>query len=412
MKLRKKKYTSIYIVSDSYFPQKISAAGMIYNLSKELASKGIEVTCVVSADVTKDFKKKYNCEEINFINTKLFEKLRNKSLILKFLYEILTALTLALKVYFFTDKKKSIDLIIWYGPSVFYWLVVYVLNLKKTIPVYYILRDIFPDWLVTLKVVKNPLIIWFLKLLSDPQYKVSNVIGLETLQNVYYLQNKLSIKKKFEVLYNWPNIVKQININLDQITENKLNEFVKKNKDYKILNFLYLGNTSVAHDYESFIKFLNLYNKQLNLFKFEINIFGKYHNCIKSEKINIKQRFWGNIPNHNVDLILSNVDCGIVSLNRNALTHNIPGKFVSYTQFKLPILCFANINSPLAKLISKYDCGIVIDLNNHSEENWRKLSIFIRDFEKKKVYFSKKSFKLFTENFDTKVTANQILNSF
>ncbi len=410
--MKKKNYKSIFIVSDSYVPQKISAAGMVYNLSKELASRRIEVTCVVSADVTKDFKKKYHCEEIKFISTILFEKLRNKSLISRFLYEILTALTLALKVYFFTNKKKSIDLIIWYGPSVFYWLVVWVLNFKKNIPVYYILRDIFPDWLVTLNVVKNPLIIWFLRLVSVPQYRVSNIIGLETLQNVHYLQNKLSIKKKIEVLYNWPNIVKQININLDQKIVNSFNDFIKKNKDNKIVNYLYLGNASVAHDYESFIKFLNLYNNQLNLFNFEINIFGKYHSYIKSEKNEIKQRFWGDVPNYNVDFILSNVDCGIVSLNRKALTHNIPGKFVSYTQFKLPILCFANINSPLAQLVLKYDCGIVIDLNNDPKKNWRKLSIFVRDFEKEKVYFSKKSYKLFRENFDTKLTANQILNAF
>ena len=53
---------------------------------------------------------------------------------------------------------------------------------------------------------------------------------------------------------------------------------------------------------------------------------------------------------------------GVLSLNTRLNTHNIPGKFVSYTQFGLPVLCFSNLNSTIANLIIMNKCGIVIDI--------------------------------------------------
>ena len=90
------------------------------------------------------------------------------------------------------------------------------------------------------------------------------------------------------------------------------------------------------------------------------------------------------------------MDCGIVSLNRFAKTNNIPGKFVSYAQFGLPIICFANINSSLSKLILNYDCGIVIDLSQNKNFNKEKFLNFILNFEKNKTTLSKNS-SLFLE---------------
>lgn len=104
----KKKYKSICIISDSYIPQKISAAGMIYNLSKEIESRNIEVTCVVSGDINQEIKKKYYCEGINFVTTNIFKKIKNKHLVFRFFYEIFTALLLACKAYLFFKKKKKL----------------------------------------------------------------------------------------------------------------------------------------------------------------------------------------------------------------------------------------------------------------------------------------------------------------
>ncbi len=105
------------------------------------------------------------------------------------------------------------------------------------------------------------------------------------------------------------------------------------------------------------------------------------------------------------------MDCGIVSLNRYATTSNIPGKFVSYVQFGLPIICFANIQSALSKLILNYECGIVIDLSENQDLNKKKLLTFIKNFKKSKTKLSMNSHKLFDENFDIKSITNKILGN-
>ena len=100
-----------------------------------------------------------------------------------------------------------------------------------------------------------------------------------------------------------------------------------------------------------------------------------------------------------------------VSLSTFAKTNNIPGKFVSYTQFGLPIVCFANINSSLSKLIMSYECGIIIDLTKSSKKNIKHFSKFMNDFKKNREIYSKNSKKLFIENFDTKSIVHKILKA-
>ena len=407
----KKQIRNVCIISDSYIPQKISAAGMIYNLSKEFSERNIKVTCVFSGNIDRKVKRQYSCDNITFITTGVFKSLRNKSLAFRFIFEISTSIILAFKCFLYFKNKKQTELIIWYGPSVFLWFVVWTLKFSKKIPVYYILRDIFPDWLIALKVVKNPIIVRLLRLLSNPQYYVSDIIGVETYENVSYLKKKLIHNNNIELLFNWPNIVLTSKNRLDTVVKNNFTKLVKSNNKKNTKNFMYLGNSSVAHDYESMINFLKSNNIEYN-YKFNVHIFGKDNKLNKLQNTNFKQVFWGLVPEHNIPFILSKVDCGIVSLNRNSITHNIPGKFISYTQLGLPIICFSSINSSLAKMILEYKCGVVIDLNQNFENNINKISHFLKKFDENKIKLSKNSLKLFNEKFDTKFVVDQIINGF
>ena len=72
-------YKNIYLISDSYIPQKISSAGMIYNLSKAFAERKIQVTCVFAGNIDGDVRANYCFDGINFINTNLLSSFRDKS---------------------------------------------------------------------------------------------------------------------------------------------------------------------------------------------------------------------------------------------------------------------------------------------------------------------------------------------
>ena len=44
---------------------------------------------------------------------------------------------------------------------------------------------------------------------------------------------------------------------------------------------------------------------------------------------------------------------------------NIPGKFVTYLQFNLPVLS-SNKGSTISSIVSQHDCGVNIDLNDET----------------------------------------------
>ena len=274
----KKQYKKILIISDSYVPQKISAAGMMYNLSQELVKKKFNITCAFAGTLEKNIKDNYELNQTNLISTMIFQICRDKSLIFRFIFEISTAIILAIKCYFYF-KNKQLYLIVWYGTSVFLLIVVKVVNFSKQVPVYYVLRDIFPDWLIFLKVVKNSFIIWLLNKLTNPQYTVSDIIGVETLENLHYLEKKIE-NKRIEILPNWPNIVIPKGNKIYEIIQvdfNKSTDLADKRNFFKLV---YTGNTSAANDFASLITF---FNKSFEFKKIQINLFSK---SSKSKKVN------------------------------------------------------------------------------------------------------------------------------
>ena len=99
---------------------------------------------------------------------------------------------------------------------------------------------------------------------------------------------------------------------------------------------------------------------------------------------------------------------GIVSLNNNLITQNIPGKFVTYLQFNLPILAFSHKGSPFL-LVLQNDCGINIDLNDEIKLNVKKLEVFYKNFIK---LYKNQPRLLFNRKFSTEKVIKQILEKF
>ena len=409
--MKKIKNKKICIVSDSFVPYPISATGMIYNLCKQFNYQGYEVISIHGAMNTKfqNIDDNYSFENIEIISTKIFSNLRNVNNFMRLFFEISLSIILTVKCMLNYKKFNNLELIVWYGPSSFLWLTVFIIKIISKVKVYYILRDIFPDWLVAVKLIKNKFIIKILETLSFPQYVVPNFIGVETDFNKSYLVKKLINKnyiKKLETLYNWPSLTKK-NIKLKKnLVSLKFFDHISKNKYLYFATAVYIGNRSVAHDYYSVQCFL-----KKNNFSLDLNVFGEVSNLNNETSIGQKfiETFWGYIPELYLPSILEKVDFGLVTLNNDLLTQNIPGKFVTYTQCGVPVICFANKNSSLSHLIKKYDCGLIIDLSDSINYNKYKFNSFLKELKSNRKYYKSNSKKLFNENFNIEVVSKKIL---
>jgi hypothetical protein len=385
---------------------------MIYNLANELNKNNYRVTCIYGGYSRKDIlfhsKLSEDCllDNIQLVNSSAFLSLRKGSNFKRFLYEIFLSITLFFKVLLFVNKK-NIDLVIWYGPSSLLWPVVLLLKLLSKSKVYYILRDIFPDWLVDLGVVKSKFLIKFLKILSSPQYSVPDIIGVETEKNQKYILSKNLTTKRVEVLNNWPSLSN--NSRTHKHLPN-FQDYLKKN-DLNI-QALYIGNTSIAHDLKTVKKWLCDNCKDLDLC-FDINFFTSDYPYNSKNKIKSKitEKQWGQVNDYFLPYIIKNMNFGIVTLNTKLITQNIPGKFVSYIQFGVPVLCFVNKASSLAEMVNKYECGLIIDLNDNLVDNKIKINNFLRVILLKNNIYSKNAKQLFANMFDTKLVLENIINN-
>jgi glycosyltransferase involved in cell wall biosynthesis len=69
--------------------------------------------------------------------------------------------------------------------------------------------------------------------------------------------------------------------------------------------------------------------------------------------------FFGEIDPSEIPGLLAQCDVGLVALHPDHKTHNIPGKFVSYVQYGLPVLARVNGGTDLERLIEDEGVGRV-----------------------------------------------------
>ncbi len=77
--------------------------------------------------------------------------------------------------------------------------------------------------------------------------------------------------------------------------------------------------------------------------------------------------FFDEIDPSEIPGLLAQCQVGLVALHPDHKTHNIPGKFVSYVQYGLPVLARVNRGTDLEKLIQDKGVGKVYSGNSVAE---------------------------------------------
>ena len=58
---------------------------------------------------------------------------------------------------------------------------------------------------------------------------------------------------------------------------------------------------------------------------------------------------------------LTEIDIGLISLNKNTRGHNIPGKILNYARMGIPILGSVNQGNDIIRIINENNAGIVVE---------------------------------------------------
>ena len=133
--------------------------------------------------------------------------------------------------------------------------------------------------------------------------------------------------------------------------------------------FVYIGNMGVAQGMDIFIELIQSLRHREDigfLFVGRGSEFAKLEAEKASRELN-NVLFFGEIDSSEIPGLLAQCHVGLVALHPDHKTHNIPGKFVSYVQYGLPVLARVNGGTDLERLIEDEGVGKVYVGNSVDE---------------------------------------------
>tara|TARA_B110000879_G_scaffold212394_1_gene308449 strand:- start:357 stop:1553 length:1197 start_codon:yes stop_codon:yes gene_type:complete len=394
MKTKKK----IFIIVDSYFPKsKKIQAQMAEELAIGIKRRGHNVI-IIAPDDSHDTSKDVHI--INEVNVKFFKnpKIKDIGFIRRAVNEFLLPFNAFFRLRGFVKNNKP-EFIIYFSPSIFFGLYVLYLKISFKVETYLVLRDMFPQWVVDLGLIKKnrPPHIFF-KIFERINYFAASTIGLESPSGL--AEFKLDFKKyNSELLLNW--------------IEDKRIPIKKRSlrADYGLQNkiiFFYGGTIGVAQDISNII---NLAKSFKNEKKAHFVLIGDGNEFMTLKKESIKLGLQNLTISQGVDPevyidYLQEIDIGLISLNKNNTGNNIPGKLLNYMKLKKPILGSVNSGNDIINIINDSNAGL-ISSSNDSEAFLENAYTML--LESNRVFFAENSFKLMLEKFSIDSALDNIL---
>lgn len=346
------------IITDTFFPENTSGAIQLYDLARELIRQGNRITVFTPFS---SFKRRSLIENIDGIEVvKLFSpNIRSVKGSLRFLFEASMPFFMLNELRNIKFDLQNFDGIIWYAPSIFHTPLVKRIKKISKCPTYLIIRDIFPQWLLDVGILKNGIIFRLLKYFESLQNTTPDFIGVQSSGNLDYFAD-LSKNKSQPVIEVLPNWLSPLDTFPDLFDYEK--RFFKNRKV-----FIYAGNMGEAQSgLEVFLDVANRlkYNKKIG---FLFIGRGTKTDSLKKklDKLNLKNfLIKEEIKNYDLPGLLHKCYAGLICLDPLHKTHNIPGKFLTYLRSGLPVFGVVNSNNDLNTIVKKNRLGnLVNDLN-------------------------------------------------
>lgn len=332
------------------FPESIETSTIYTDLAEEL-SKMHDVTVLTNIERKRN-KKTYlsqerNCEVLrvrtgNQYNVNLIEK--GITLVtLNFLMKR------ALKKYL---RNKKYDLILYESPPVTLSnVVLYAKKLYKA-KTFLMLKDIFPQNAVDLKIMnKHSLIYKYFRLQEKRLYAVSDKIGCMSNKNLQYINENNDIESNKLTIFE--NTKKYIKFHCIQNKEILMKYGIPTDK----IIFVFGGNMGRPQG----IEFLG--DCIIDCEKINEAFFVLVGRGTEKEKIKKKLSYVNNaivldnLPRDDYEQLLTLCDVGIISLDYRFTIPNYPSRILSYMEYRKPVIALTDLNTDFKELIFNSDCG-------------------------------------------------------
>jgi glycosyltransferase involved in cell wall biosynthesis len=347
--------------------------GIYSDLLRKFREEGDEVF-VVSPLERRDKKRTYLSREkgSTILNVRTFNLQKTNSiekgigtLAIEFQY------LQAIKNYF-SDTK--FDLVLYSTPPITFSKVIDFIKKRDNAYSYLLLKDIFPQNAVDMKMIKEGGLIHKMFLSKERRlYELSDTIGCMSEANKKYLLEHNTILSHEKVEVNPNSITPVTYIELPVERKQAIRKKYGLPIDKKI--FVYGGNLGKPQGIEFLIETIS---SSINTSVFFL-IVGTGTEYVRIDKWFQKNQpknahLLEGLPKQEYDLVLQTCDVGMIFLNKNFTIPNFPSRLLSYLEMKMPVIAATDANTDIGFEIEKNKCGYsvlsgdILNMQKHIDE--------------------------------------------
>jgi len=390
----------ILLLVGRYLPSITSSAKLAHDLATAIRDQGHEI---IVASPDPDITTRISVREEEGIQVLRVRtgQLKSASLVVRGINESLLSSVMwrAGKRFFL---EHPCDLIIFYSPTIFWSGLVRALVRRWHCPTYMILRDIFPRWAVDAGIMRRHSAPYnFFRYKELQQYKVADVIGVQSPANLRYFQHQWwSPRGRLEVLYNWMRVAPMA---LPDSGHRERLGLAGKTV------FFYGGNIGVAQDMDNILR---LAGSLLDDESIHFLLVGdgsesqRLQAAVRDQRL-VNVTIHPGVSQEKYHEMLSEFDVGLITLDRKLKTQNFPGKLLSYLYFGLPVLASINSGNDLREAIEENNAGMVCI--NGDDPGFRELTLELAHDAALRKTLGQAGKILLRQKFSAEVAAEQIL---
>ena len=332
--------------------------GIYEDLLRTFRDNGHEVTIVSPVERRKNIATNFQQKEgVSVLQVKTFN-ITQTNIIEKGLG------TLAIEYQYLKAVKKFLsntkfDLVLYSTPPITFVKVIEYIKKRDQAYAYLLLKDIFPQNAVDMKMLKENGLLHQLFLKKEKKlYAVSDTIGCMSQANVdFVIEHNPEVDiQKVEVN---PNSIQPVYHHYSQEELQNIRKKYQIPLDKKIL--VYGGNLGKPQGIDFLLETIGANKNEQAFFLVvgdgtEFLKIKQWFDIEKPTNATLIQR----LPKKDYDQLLASCDIGLIFLDRNFLIPNFPSRLLSYLELQKPIIAATDPNTDIGDVIQKNGCGIKV----------------------------------------------------
>ena len=252
-------------------------------------------------------------------------------------------------------KNEEFDLIMYSTPPITFTRLVKSLKRDNNAKTYLLLKDIFPQNAVDLKMMSDSGMLYnYFRRREIELYMMSDWIGCMSMENKKYIlkHNPYIDEKKVEVN---PNSIYLKEVNTSNNIQSELLSKIPKNKTI----FLYGGNLGKPQGIDFLLDVILEEKNNSKAFFVVVGSGTETKRIIEWFKVKKPENalFINELNQEDYDILLQNSHVGLVFLSPTFTIPNYPSRILPYMKNRLPILFATDVNTDVGKEAEKYQYG-------------------------------------------------------